>query len=161
MARTAGSHARLTGPRIEEAALRLIGRDGSAAVSMRQVAAEVGVQVGALYNYFPDKQQLLARLVFRALDAADAAWAAVPSGGEIGDEIDRLTMAHLDFVLTQPEAAALPQRELQFLAEADRDEAKRRVEARIGRLEEVLRAGRDAGILRVPTSASWPWPCCR
>lgn len=99
MARIAGSHARLTGPRIEEAALRLIGRDGFAAVSMRQVAAEVGVQVGALYNYVPDKQQLLARLVYGALDAAEAAWAEVAPGGDIGEEIDRLAMAHLRFVL--------------------------------------------------------------
>lgn len=30
---------------------------------MRQIAAEVGVQAGALYNYFPDKQTLLLRLM--------------------------------------------------------------------------------------------------
>lgn len=41
------------------AALRLFARGGYAAVSMRAIAAEVGVQAGALYNYTPDKQSLL------------------------------------------------------------------------------------------------------
>ena len=63
MARTAGSHSDITGPRIDAAAERLIARHGFAAVSMRQIAAEVGVQAGALYNYIPDKQSLLARLM--------------------------------------------------------------------------------------------------
>jgi AcrR family transcriptional regulator len=59
MARTAGSHSDITGPRVQDAALRLFARGGYAAVSMRAIAAEVGVQVGALYNYTPDKQSLL------------------------------------------------------------------------------------------------------
>ncbi|MGJ5621333.1 TetR/AcrR family transcriptional regulator [Sulfitobacter sp. MF3-043] len=59
MARTAGSHSDITGPRVRAAALRLFARDGYAAVSMRAIAGEVGVQAGALYNYTPDKQSLL------------------------------------------------------------------------------------------------------
>ncbi|HDR28004.1 TetR/AcrR family transcriptional regulator, partial [Rhodovulum sp.] len=60
MARTSGSHSQITGPRLREAAQRLFARHGYASVTMRQIAAEVGVQVGALYNYIPDKQGLLA-----------------------------------------------------------------------------------------------------
>ena len=59
MARTTGSHSDITGPRVRAAALRLFARGGYAAVSMRAIAAEVGVQAGALYNYTPDKQSLL------------------------------------------------------------------------------------------------------
>lgn len=59
MARTAGSRSDITGPRIQQAALVLFARHGYAAVSMRQIATEVGVQAGALYNYIPDKQTLL------------------------------------------------------------------------------------------------------
>lgn len=44
----------------------------------------------------------------------------------------------------------MPLRELRFLADDDREEVTRRIAARVGRLEGVLRAGRDAGILRVP-----------
>lgn len=46
MARTTGSHSDITGPRIREVALRLFAAEGYAAVSMRKIAAEVGVQAG-------------------------------------------------------------------------------------------------------------------
>ena len=59
MARKQGSHSDITGPKVRDAALRLIAQHGYAAVSMRQIAAEVGIQAGALYNYTPDKQTLL------------------------------------------------------------------------------------------------------
>ena len=68
MARTAGSRAEITGPRIEQAALSLFARYGYAAVSMRQIATEVGVQAGALYNYIPDKQTLLVDLMSSHLE---------------------------------------------------------------------------------------------
>jgi len=76
MARKLGSHSEITGPRITSAATTLIARHGFAAVTMRQIAAEVGVQAGALYLYTPDKQTLLFDLM-RAhmeelLDAAAA-----------------------------------------------------------------------------------------
>ena len=63
MARTAGSHAQTTAPKVKAAALTLFSRHGYAAVSMRQIAAEVGVQAGALYTYTPDKQTLLFSLM--------------------------------------------------------------------------------------------------
>ena len=68
MARKQGSHSDITGPRVRAAALRLIAAHGCAAVSMRQIAADVGVQVGALYNYTPDKQSLLFDLMRTHMD---------------------------------------------------------------------------------------------
>jgi len=41
---------------------------------MRQIAAEVGVQAGALYLYTPDKQTLLFDLMIEHLDQLQAAW---------------------------------------------------------------------------------------
>ncbi|MBV50575.1 MAG: TetR/AcrR family transcriptional regulator [Sulfitobacter sp.] len=63
MARTTGSHSDITGPKVRDAALRLFAQNGYAAVSMRAIATEVGVQAGALYNYTPDKQTLLFNLL--------------------------------------------------------------------------------------------------
>lgn len=68
MARTAGSHSDITGPRVLDAALRLFSQHGFAAVSMRQIARDVGVQAGALYNYTPDKQALLFNLMRRHME---------------------------------------------------------------------------------------------
>jgi AcrR family transcriptional regulator len=63
MARKQGSHGDITGPKVRAAALRLFARHGFAAVSMRQIAGEVGVQAGALYLYTADKQALLFELM--------------------------------------------------------------------------------------------------
>ena len=74
MARTSGSHALKTGPKVRQVALTLFALYGYAAVSMRQIAAEVGVQVGALYNYTPDKQSLLYDLMHAHLTDLLQTW---------------------------------------------------------------------------------------
>ncbi|MEX0767333.1 MAG: helix-turn-helix domain-containing protein [Microthrixaceae bacterium] len=45
--------------RILDEALRLMSEEGSAAMSMRQLALACGVQVAAIYHYFPSKDALL------------------------------------------------------------------------------------------------------
>ncbi|WP_284164205.1 TetR/AcrR family transcriptional regulator [Frigidibacter sp. SD6-1] len=79
MARRTGSSAEVTGPRIRAAALRLFARHGYAAVSMRQIATEVGLQAGALYLYTPDKQTLLFDLLRGHMEDLLAAY-RVPEG---------------------------------------------------------------------------------
>ncbi|PDP88562.1 TetR family transcriptional regulator [Glycomyces fuscus] len=54
-------------PEILDAALRLSEERGLAAVSMRAVAAEIGLTPMALYGYFEDKEALLDGLVGRLL----------------------------------------------------------------------------------------------
>ncbi|MFF2084279.1 TetR/AcrR family transcriptional regulator [Nocardia sp. NPDC058176] len=49
----------LSRERIREAALALIDRDGLAEVSMRKLAAELGVQAASLYGHYPNKDDLL------------------------------------------------------------------------------------------------------
>ena len=63
MARTTGSDGEKTEAAIRAAALSLIARHGYEAVSMRQLASEVGVQAAALYRYFPTKEDLLFTLM--------------------------------------------------------------------------------------------------
>ena len=59
MARTIGSHGPKTMKAIRKAGLRLIFEHGYAAMSLRQLAAEVGIQSGSLYNHISTKQELL------------------------------------------------------------------------------------------------------
>jgi AcrR family transcriptional regulator len=47
---------------ILEAAIRVLERDGASAFTTIRVAERAGVSVGSLYQYFPDKQAILARL---------------------------------------------------------------------------------------------------
>jgi AcrR family transcriptional regulator len=49
-------------PRIFEAALTISNRKGFAAMSMRDLSAETGLSLGALYAYFSSKDELLAML---------------------------------------------------------------------------------------------------
>lgn len=74
MARTAGSDGEKTEAAIREAATSLIARYGYEAVSMRQLAAQVGVQPAALYRYFPTKEDLLYSLLSDHMQALLASW---------------------------------------------------------------------------------------
>ena len=63
MARTIGSYGPKTLEAIRKAGLRLIFERGYEAMSLRHLAAEVGIQVGSLYNHISTKQELLFELV--------------------------------------------------------------------------------------------------
>ena len=63
MARTIGSYGPKTLEAIRKAGLRLIYEHGYEAMSLRQLAAEVGIQPGSLYNHISTKQDLLFDLV--------------------------------------------------------------------------------------------------
>jgi AcrR family transcriptional regulator len=63
MARTIGSHGPTTLEAIRKAGVRLIFEHGFEAMSLRQLAAEVGIQAGSLYNHISTKQELLFDLV--------------------------------------------------------------------------------------------------
>ncbi|QDB98925.1 TetR/AcrR family transcriptional regulator [Mesorhizobium sp. 8] len=74
MARTTGSDGERTEAAIRDAATALIARHGYEAMSMRQLAGEVGVQAAALYRYFPTKEDLLFSLMLEHMQALLAAW---------------------------------------------------------------------------------------
>ncbi|MCH2095686.1 MAG: TetR/AcrR family transcriptional regulator [Rhodobacteraceae bacterium] len=115
MARTAGSHAETTGPRIQAAALRLFAHLGYAAVSMRQIAAEVGVQAGALYNYTADKQSLLMSLMeLHMQDVLDARQAARSEGTPLA-RLESFVKFHIGFHLARPDALLVSYMELRNL----------------------------------------------
>ncbi|QYK40880.1 MAG: TetR family transcriptional regulator [Paracoccaceae bacterium] len=150
MARKTGSHSDITGPRVRAAALRLIARHGYAAVTMRQIAAEVGVQAGALYLYTSDKQALLADLMQGHMaDLADAL-AALPPLADPVARLEQFARFHVGFHLDRPEAVFVAYMELRSLTPenfAPIEAARRAYE---DRLEAILRDGRAAGVLAVP-----------
>jgi len=64
--------ARLTRERIVETALDLIDRKGLAAVTMRRVADELGVQAPSLYNHVRSKEELLDAVAESVMQKVDA-----------------------------------------------------------------------------------------
>ncbi|MCC5988793.1 MAG: TetR family transcriptional regulator [Pararhodobacter sp.] len=151
MARKPGSRAEITGPRLREAALRLFARHGYAAVSMRQIAAEVGVQAGALYQYIDDKQGLLFDLMRAHLEELLADWAASsPPAAPAPARLEHFARFHIRFHLTRPDAVFIAYMELRNLSPAHFaviEALRRRYE---DELEAILRAGQEEGSMAVP-----------
>ncbi len=149
MARKQGSHSDITGPKVREAALRLIARHGYAAVSMRQIAAEVGVQAGALYNYTPDKQSLLFDLMHDHMSALLAAWSNVDTAGPALLRLQAFTGFHIRFHLPRADQVFVSYMELRNLNPenfAVIESLRHRYE---DALEDILRAGEAEGVFAV------------
>ncbi|MCF6232095.1 MAG: TetR/AcrR family transcriptional regulator [Rhodobacteraceae bacterium] len=115
MARTTGSHSDITGPRIHASALTLFARHGYAAVSMRKIAAEVGVQAGALYNYTPDKQSLLFGLMRAHMLDLLAARATHDQNAPAMTQLEQFTRFHIRFNLERADAVFISYMELRNL----------------------------------------------
>ncbi len=145
MARTQGSHSGTTRPRVRAAALRLFAQHGYAAVSMRKIAAEVGLQAGALYNYTPDKQSLLFDLMQSHMQELLAAWAAAPRRDAPLDALEAFTRFHIRFHSRRPDEVFVSYMELRNL-EADNfaviEDLRRDYE---GQLEAIIRRGIETG----------------
>ncbi|WP_425052473.1 TetR/AcrR family transcriptional regulator [Psychromarinibacter sp. S121] len=115
MTRTVANGASNTGERIKVAARHLFARDGYAAVSMRQLAAEVGVQAGALYLHIPDKQSLLFDLLRENMETLLVAWDAEPRGeGPVG-RLESFVRFHIRMHLDNPDSVFLANMELRNL----------------------------------------------
>ena len=144
MARTQGSHSDITGPRIREAALGLFARHGFAAVSMRQIAGEVGVQAGALYNYTPDKQSLLFRLMRDHMQDLLAAYEELEQFDDPHDALRQFVGFHIRFHLQRPDEVFIAYMELRNLTPENFTEIealRRRYE---DSLESILRIGQQS-----------------
>ncbi|OAN75367.1 TetR family transcriptional regulator [Jannaschia sp. EhC01] len=139
MARTQGSHAGTTGPKVREAALRLFAQHGYAAVSMRQIAREVGVQAGALYLYTPDKQALLFELMRGHMEELLADWTP-PGGGPLA-ELEDFARHHIRFHLDRPELVFIAYMELRNLSPENFAVIEGLRGTYEARLENILRAG--------------------
>ncbi len=150
MARKTGSHSEITGPRVRDAALRLFARHGFAAVSMRQIAAEVGVQAGALYLYTPDKETLLFDLLRSHMDDLITAWDMADPGGPPSRRLEAFVRFHIGFNLERPDAVFLSYMELRNLGSANFAAVEALRKDYETRLETILRDGRADGDFVLP-----------
>jgi AcrR family transcriptional regulator len=149
MPRKTGSHGQITGPRIRQAALRLFARHGYAAVSMRRIAREVGVQAGALYTYTPDKQALLADLLRSHMAHLLETWAAERQPEAPLDRLEHFTRFHIAYHLDRPDEVFLSYMELRNLAPENFAEIEGLRRAYEAELEAILQDGREAGAFAV------------
>lgn len=150
MARKTGSHSDITGPRVRRAAQKLFARHGYAAVSMRQIAAEVGVQAGALYLYTPDKQTLLFDLMREHLEDLLSALAQEPVADTPPEQLERFCKFHLRYHLDRPDAVFIAYMELRNLDPDNYSVIETLRGAYESHLEKILETGHAAQEFRVP-----------
>lgn len=137
MARTTGSEGGRTEAATRVAAASLIARSGFEAVTMRELAAKVGVQPAALYRYFPTKQDLLFQLMLRHMEELLASWQAFdrPDAAP-ADRLSRYVEHHIRFHLERRETTHVSNLELRSLSASQLP----RITALRGEYEEALRA---------------------
>jgi AcrR family transcriptional regulator len=94
--------------KLVDAAERLFGQHGLEAVTMRQLAAELGVSPMTPYRYFADKDAILAAVRARAFNRhAEALELALERGATPLERADSVGRAYLSFALGHPEAYKL------------------------------------------------------
>ena len=150
MARKTGSHSEITGPKIRQAALELFAQHGFAAVTMRQIAATVGVQAGAIYNYTADKQALLFDLLDGHMVDLLNKWSAELVPVDPIAALDHFVAFHLNFHIKRPELVFISYMELRNLTEPNFKNIveKRRIYEKI--IHNLILNGVGSGDFSVP-----------
>jgi len=150
MARTTGSNGEKTAQAIREAGTRLVWRHGFEAMSLRQLAAEVGLQPGSLYNHFATKQALLFDIVREHMETLTARLDEALAGHVAPrDRLLAFAGFHARYHMTRRMQVYVANSELRSLDPDNRAAivALRRAYER--RLEDILDAGRAAGVFTV------------
>ena len=155
MARTIGSDGGKTEAAIRMAAAGLVARHGFEAVTMRQLASEVGVQAAALYRYFPTKQDLLFKLMSRHMEELLSSWnhAAKKHAEQPDDRLSAFVEHHISFHLERRETTHVSNLELRSLSPEQLSPIlalRARYEAE---LRAILQKGADTGRFAVEDTA--------
>jgi len=90
-----------TSQRILREARRLLERSGPEAVSIRKLAAAVGLSAMAIYRHYPSREALLARVVDDVFEELAAAWAA-PAAAAPRARLLASFAGYLDYALGHP-----------------------------------------------------------
>lgn len=120
---------------IVEATARVLAAHGYAATSTNLIAAEAGVSVGSLYQYFPNKEALIVAVHERHLDQIRQVMDAILGGcrtGTLADYIAAMVRAALAAHLVDPRLHRVLEYEVPFVETAeDHGEMSRSAHARV------------------------------
>lgn len=146
MARTVGSDGEKTQVSIRVAAAALIARHGYDAVSMRQLAADVGVQAAALYRYFPTKEDLLFALMDEHMRALLSSWQQTrPATPDPVVRLAAFVRSHIRFHVEHRHSTHVSNMELRSLSHERLSAIMKLRTAYEKELRQILRDGADDG----------------
>jgi AcrR family transcriptional regulator len=150
MARTTGSDGEKTEAAIRAAAEMLIARHGYEAVSMRQLASEVGVQAAALYRYFPTKEDLLFTLLSEHMRKLAAAWEkARPATDDPTRRLAAFVANHIRFHVMRRHSTHVSNMELRSLSRERLSAMLKLRSAYEKELRMILRDGAEQGVFAI------------
>ena len=150
MARTTGSDGEKTEAAIRAAAEMLIARHGYEAVSMRQLAGEVGVQAAALYRYFPTKEDLLFTLMREHMQQLAAAWEkARPATDDPARQLAAFVANHIRFHVMRRHSTHVSNMELRSLSRERLSAVLKLRAAYEKELRAILRDGAEQGAFAI------------
>lgn len=115
MARISGSDGEVTAKAIRSKSLQLFARYGFAAVSMRQIANAVGVQASTIYQYIPNKQQLLVDILDDHMIALLKAWNEQKLNPSPDEALAQFARFHIRFHIEKPDEVFISYMELRSL----------------------------------------------
>lgn len=150
MSRTAGSSGPKTLAAIREAGLDLIHAHGYEAMSLRELAARVGLQPGSLYNHIRTKQELLFVLIHdhmtALLERADAALE-----GQDGPQarLEAFTAFHLSYHIERKREVFIGSSEIRSLEPDNRATIVALRRQYEDRLCAILEAGAAQGLFAI------------
>ncbi len=149
--RKVGSVGQVTARAVRRAAADLIAEHGYEAMSMRQLAARVGLTSGALYNHFGSKQDLLSGLLESVMtDLLEAVQHEVLSRSDPAGQLRAFVELHIRFHIERKNDVLIATTELRSLDSSNLAKIVRLRNRYEVILSSILRRGVQAGAFSVP-----------
>ena len=142
------------------AALQELGREGARPLSLRAIAAAVGVSVAAVYRHFPNKQALLAEVAVDGFRRLGELWEReLPTRGAPGSQtrFQHLGELYIAFALASPAHFRLMFAQADIREYPALREAAERCRSYVHGVaqEAVMAAGADAAWVLPMADAAW------
>ncbi|WP_332874713.1 TetR/AcrR family transcriptional regulator [Lentzea terrae] len=150
--------AELTRDRILTAAAHIFAEHGYAAGTTNRIAERARVSIGSLYQYFPNKDAILAELVIRHIDRG--VWTQADrldlSPGTLEAAVRALVRDAIDNHRDDPQLLQIMVQEAQFSQEL-LDTIARHGEQRIAQVRDLLARHPDVRVRDLDSSSCSPW----
>jgi AcrR family transcriptional regulator len=150
MGRPAGANGADTLRAIKRAAIARIYQHGFEAMNLRDLAADVNLRLGSLYNHVPQKQEFLATLLEDIMRELLQDFEGRMAG--LTDPMERLlafVQFHIEWHTARKQETFIGNMELRSLTAAQRRKIVAMRKTYEGKLRDILAAGRRAGLWQV------------
>jgi AcrR family transcriptional regulator len=138
----------LTEINIRLTAIKLISRTGYESMSLRQLAAEAGINASTLYIYYKGKSELLTELILAYLQELSREWERCRPGAVTADvKLIAFIACHVRYHLEHQDEAMLGNLEFRSLDESELEVVRQARRIYMKKLQDILEQGAREGSL--------------